>query len=138
MKTVFYKTFIKNLLTQEININTDSFRLILLKPDYVFNTTEESYEDVKAYEVGSQNTGYTPGGKNISLKMVSSPDDKFIYVTGNNVSWDDFSSVFRYAVLCKENGNLVCCIDFENSNTIDKAQLSIEWSVSGIFRFNLE
>ena len=64
--------------------------------------------------------------------------NKFIYVTGNNVSWDSFSSVFRYAVLCKENGNLVCCIDFENSNTIDKAQLSIEWSVSGIFRFNLE
>ena len=138
MKTVFYKTFIKNLLTQEININTDSFRLILLKPDYVFNVAEESYEDVKAHEVSDQNTGYTQGCKNISLRMVSSPDDKFIYVTGTNVSWDSFSSVFRYAVLCKENGNLVCCIDFENSNIVDKAQLSIEWSVSGIFRFNLE
>ena len=84
MKTVFYKTFIKNLLTQEININTDSFRLILLKPDYVFNTTEESYDDIKAYEVSDQNTGYTRGGKNISLRMVSSPDDKFIYLRGNN------------------------------------------------------
>ena len=138
MKTVVYKAFIKNLLTQKINIDTDSFRVVLLKANYVFDSSETSYEDIKAYEVSSDNTGYLPGGKSISLKMSVSPDNDFISVTGNNVSWDSFSSVFRYAVLCKENGNLVCCIDFENSNTIDKAQLSIEWSVGGIFRFTLE
>ncbi len=138
MKTVFYKTFIKNLLTQKINIDTDSFRVALLKTDYVFDNSEISYEDVKAYEVSNVNTGYQSGGKNVSLKMSTSPDGDFIYVTGNNVSWDSFSSTFRYVVIYKEEGDLVCCIDFEKANTVDGAQLSIEWGVNGIFKFILE
>ena len=138
MKTVFYKTFIKNLLTQKINIDTDSFRVALLKTDYVFDNSEISYEDVKAYEVSNVNTGYQSGGKNVSLKMSASPDGDFIYVTGNNVSWDSFSSTFRYVVIYKEEGDLVCCIDFEKANTVDGAQLSIEWGVNGIFKFILE
>ena len=138
MKTVFYKAFIKNLLTQKINIDTDSFRVVLLKPNYVFDSSETSYEDIKAYEVGSDNTGYLSGGKNISLKMSVSPDNDFISVTGNNVSWDSFSSTFKYVVICRDDGDLVCCIDFENANTVDGAQLSIEWGVSGIFKFILE
>lgn len=138
MKTVFYKTFIKNLLTQKINIDTDSFKVALLKTNYVFDSSETSYKNIKAYEVSEDNTGYISGGKNISLKMVASPDNDFIYVTGNNVSWDNFSSTFRYVVIYKDNGDLVCCVDFENNNTINNAQLSIEWGVSGIFKFILE
>ena len=138
MKTVFYKTFIKNLLTQKINIDTDSFKVALLKTNYVFDSSGTSYENIKAYEVGEDNTGYLSGGKNISLKMVTSPDNDFIYVTGNNVSWDNFSATFRYVVIYKDSGDLVCCVDFENNNTINNAQLSIEWGVSGIFKFILE
>lgn len=137
MKTVFYKSFIKNLLTQKINIDNDSFRLILLKPNYTFEVNESSYDDIKAYELDDSNSGYTKGGKNISLSMVSDVDDKFIFVRGNNILWDSFSSTFKYAVLAKEEGDLVCCIDFESANTVDRAQLSLEWGSQGIFKFDL-
>ena len=42
MKTVFYKAFIKNLLTQKINIDTDSFRVVLFIANYVFDSSETS------------------------------------------------------------------------------------------------
>ena len=93
------------------------------------------YTDIDNNPIQADAEGAIPHGR--FLNNLSYEDD-FIYVTGNNVSWDNFSSTFRYVVIYKDNGDLVCCVDFENNNTINNAQLSIEWGVSGIFKFILE
>jgi hypothetical protein len=133
----FYGLFFKSLCNKEIDLDTDSIKLMLCSSTYTPNQDTHQYKSDVSNEITG--TGYTAGGATVGSVVVS-------YNTGTNVlsfdasdvTWTSASITARYAVLYDSSPGsdatrpLIGWIDFGGDVTSTGADFTIAWNASGI------
>lgn len=135
----FFQQFIKLVGDGSIDLDTDTFKIMLVN-NYTFDGTDDEKTDLGAVEIANGN-GYTTGGA--SLTGVT-----WAYNTGNdNTKWDANDVTWTAsggsigpsdgAVIYDDtatNDKLVCYIDFgQEESAGDGTDFKITFNASGIF-----
>jgi len=133
-----YNEFISQLAMQQINLATDSIRVILMAPEYVADTDAHMFlSSILASEITG--VGYTTKGKVLGNVTITKQDlANNVKVTASDVTWANSSLSARYAVLYKDTGDnatspLILCFDFTATKTSVNGDFTIQWAEDGIF-----
>lgn len=109
-KRYVYNIFWKDLLSGGFDIDDKDYRAILLDPEYVFNSSHKTYEDVSLDELQSKG-GYTSGGIPAKLTLAVDSYGRQI-VNCSTLSWRNVSGTLQYVTIYENvSKNLVCTID---------------------------
>ena len=133
-----YGNFFNSLGNKEIDLNSDTFKVMLCTSTYTPDQDLHNYKDDVTNEVTG--TGYTAGGATIL-------NPAFSYTTGTNVfkwdgddvSWASSTITARYAVIYDDTPAtdatkpLIGYVDFGADVSSSSGTFSITWSASGIF-----
>lgn len=125
MASLIYNSFIRDCLVGNVDLDTDSFKVMLTTSAYTENKdTHDKRDDVTNEVTG---TGYTAGGASttVSVAAVDTANDD-VEITIGAASWTTSTITARKAVVYKSRGGassadeLVCVIDF-GSDVISSA-----------------
>ncbi len=117
MPSLIYNSFIRDVLTGAIDLDTDTFRVMLTTSSYTENKdTHDKRDDVTNEITG---TGYTAGGATatVTVAAVDTANDRVV-VTLGGVNWPSSTITARKAVYYKSRGGassadeLVAVVDF--------------------------
>jgi hypothetical protein len=117
MASLIYNSFIRDVLVGNIDMDTDTFKVILTTSAYTENKdTHDKRDDVTNEVTG---TGYTAGGASttVTVAAVDTANDD-VEITIGAASWTTSTITARKAVIYKSRGGassadeLVCVIDF--------------------------
>ena len=131
MADVIYNAFKKNLFNGSIDLDTNTFKCMLVTSAYVPDQDAHEFRSSVTNEVVG--TGYTAGGVTLTTKVISQDN------TNNRAEWDFDDPVWasstitaRGAVIYKDTGNaatdlLVAYIDFgsDKSSSAGEFRLTI-------------
>lgn len=134
----FYGLFFKSLCNKEIDLDSDTLKLMLTTSSYTPNQDTHQYKSSVTNEVSG--TGYTAGGATVGSVSVS-------YNTGTNVlSFDGADASWttatianaRYGVLYDSSPGsdatrpLIGYVDFGGDVSVTAGTLSVVWDAAGI------
>jgi hypothetical protein len=117
MASLIYNSFIRDALVGNIDMDTDTFKVMLTTSAYTENKdTHTKRSDVTNEVTG---TGYTAGGASttVTVAAVDTANDD-VEITIGAASWATSTITARKAVIYKSRGGaasadeLVCVIDF--------------------------
>lgn len=117
MASLIYNSFIRDVLTGAVDMDTDTFKVMLTTSGYTENKdTHAKRSDVTSEVTG---TGYTAGGASttVTVAAVDTTNDR-VEVTIGAASWSTSTITARKAVIYKARGGantadeLVAVIDF--------------------------
>jgi hypothetical protein len=117
MASLIYNSFIRDVLVGNIDMDTDTFKVILTTSAYTENKdTHTKRSDVTNEVTGA---GYTAGGASttVTVAAVDTANDD-VEITIGAASWTTSTITARKAVIYKSRGGassadeLVCVIDF--------------------------
>jgi hypothetical protein len=117
MASLIYNSFIRDVLVGNIDMDTDTFKVILTTSAYTENKDSHDKRDDVTNEVTG--TGYTAGGASttVTVAAVDTANDD-VEITIGAASWTTSTITARKAVVYKSRGGassadeLVCVIDF--------------------------
>jgi hypothetical protein len=117
MASLIYNSFIRDVLVGNIDMDTDTFKVILTTSAYTENKDSHDKRDDVTNEVTG--TGYTAGGASttVTVAAVDTANDD-VEITIGAASWATSTITARKAVVYKSRGGassadeLVCVIDF--------------------------
>lgn len=117
MASLIYNSFIRDVLTGAIDLDTDTFKVMLTTSAYTENKDTHAKRSSVTNEVTG--TGYTAGGASttVSVAAVDTTNDR-VDVTIGAASWTTSTITARKAVIYKSRGGassadeLVAVIDF--------------------------
>ena len=117
MASLIYNSFIRDVLVGNIDMDTDTFKVILTTSAYTENKDSHDKRDDVTNEVTG--TGYTAGGASttVTVAAVDTANDD-VEITIGAASWSTSTITARKAVVYKSRGGassadeLVCVIDF--------------------------
>ena len=117
MASLIYNSFIRDVLVGNIDMDTDTFKVILTTSSYTENKDSHDKRDDVTNEVTG--TGYTAGGASttVTVAAVDTANDD-VEITIGAASWTTSTITARKAVIYKSRGGassadeLVCVIDF--------------------------
>jgi hypothetical protein len=117
MASLIYNSFIRDVLVGNIDMDTDTFKVILTTSAYTENKDTHDKRDDETNEVTG--TGYTAGGASttVTVAAVDTANDD-VEITIGAASWATSTITARKAVVYKSRGGassadeLVCVIDF--------------------------
>ncbi|MEZ0366821.1 hypothetical protein ACAG26_24410 [Mycobacterium sp. pUA109] len=130
-----YGGFLKSLGNKQINLNSDTFMVMLLSSSYTPSDTHQYQSDVSSYEITG--TGYTAGGATIASTATSYASDVLTF-TGGNVSWGSSSISAAYAVVydstpgAAASNPLVGYVNFGGTISDTSGTFEVTWNASGI------
>lgn len=139
MATKLYGSLPAKTFNKEIDLDTDTIKVMLLTSAYTPNQDTHDYlDDVVGNEVTG--TGYTAGGAVLSSKTVT-------YDAGTNtfkfdaadVTWASSSITARYAVVYDDSGAsnatkpLIGYFDFVTDRASSNGDFVVRWGADGIF-----
>lgn len=136
-----YTNFLNTVANEEINFNTDEFKVMLVSSGYTPNISAHRYKsDVVGEATG---TGYTAGG--ITLTNVQyTIDGTTATFSADNPHWDELDiDNLRYVVVYDNTPTLdtqkplLCYIDLGDTLNILNAEVEVIWNVNGILRFTI-
>ena len=112
------------LLKGDIDFDSDSFIIILMKPSFSFDIdSHENYSDVSASEVDTA-FGYTQGTKSVTIDgsvVMDTANDRG-YVNFNNVTWTATGTIVALGAIIYDdtvaNDPIVGYIDFASNQTV--------------------
>lgn len=138
-----YKQFYNALLNKEIDIDSDTIKLALLKGTYTPDMKQDdAFADVVAYETTSSD--YTTGGETVSnISVTSSTANYDITIDGDDVTWSSVTLSATYACLYASlstnnaNNKLICLIDFGATEASNAGDFTVQWGSSGILKINV-
>ena len=133
----FFGKFFVSLCNKEIDLDSDSLKLLLVNSSYTPNQDTHQYKSDVSNEVTG--TGYTAGGATVSSVTVS-------YNSGTNtlsfdaadVTWATASITARYGILYDASPGsdatrpLIGYIDFGGDVTSTGADFTVVWDAAGI------
>ena len=136
MANVIYNSFFADSKKAQINLETDTIKVMLVTSTYVPNIdTHTKRSDVTNEVVG---TGYTAGGATLGSKTVTQNNttDAGVFDAAD-VTWTASTITARGAVLYKDTGvaandNLIAYIDFGTDQISSNGNFTIQWNASGI------
>jgi len=137
---MIYNGFKKKILDGEINLATDTIKVMLVTSTYVPNIDTHLFKsDVTNEVVG---TGYTAGGATITNPVVSqdNTDNEGVY-DADDISWPASTITARGAVIYKDTGvastsPLIAYIDFGADKSTSNGILTIQFNAEGILNLN--
>ena len=131
----FYDSYWQSLNNKELNLLSDTIKLMLTTVSYVPNRGTDRYKSSVTNEVSG--TGYTAGGTTIG-SMANSITGNVYTITGANASWPGSTFTARIAVLYDSTPAtdatrpLIGYVDFGADQSPSAGTLSVTWNASGI------
>lgn len=133
----YYSLFFTSLGNKEIDLNSDTFKVMLTTSTYTPNQDTHQYKSDVTNEVTG--TGYTTGGVSIgSLTMSYNSGTNVWSFDGADATWTSSTLTARYAVLYDSTPGsdatrpLVGYVDFGTDLTTSSSTLSVIWDATGI------
>jgi hypothetical protein len=131
----FYDNYWTSLNGKQINLLSDTIKLMLTTSAYTPNRGTDQYKSSVTNEVSG--TGYTATGTTIT-GMGNSIASNVYTITGANASWPGATFTARYAVLydatpaTDATRPLIGYVDFQTDQSPSNGTLSVTWNASGI------
>jgi hypothetical protein len=131
----FYDCYWQSLNNKEINLLSDTIKLMLATSAYTPNRGTDRYQSAVTNEVVG--TGYTAGGATVG-SMANSIATNIYTITGANVSWPSATFTCRYGILVDATPAtaatrpLIGYVDFTTDQSPSNGTLSVTWNASGI------
>lgn len=137
MANIIYNSFKKNLMKSNVNLATDTLKLMLVKSNYTPDMDlHEFVATVTTFE--ATGAGYTAGGAALQNKNVTqdNTNDKAVF-DADDVKWSNSTITARYAVIYKDTGivttsPLIGCIDFGAEKSSENHDFIVQWDAAGI------
>lgn len=137
----WYGLAAQSMLNKEIDVDSDTLKLMLVTTGYSFNQDTHRYKSSITNEVSG--SGYTAGGATLSGVSVSyNTSTNVLSFDANDVSWDPVTltgaNAAAGAVLYNSSPGsdatrpLLIYIDFEDTFEPQGGELTIEWAAGGI------
>lgn len=130
--------FLTSLATKLINLDTDTFNVVLLNNSFTPTDTFQFESSISAFEITG--TGYTAGGTTIvgGLSISYNATTKTLTLTGANVEWLTSTINAWYAVIVDVTPGsaaanpLVGYVNFGGEESDTAGTFQINWNASGI------
>lgn len=143
MASKMYGSLLGKAFNKEIDFDTDTIKVALLKNTYSPNQdVHATYADVVGSEVTG--TGYTAGGAALNGKTVTyDAANNVTVLDADDVTWANSTITARYAVIYDDAGGtsgekaLMGYVDFGVDQASTNGNFTITWDASGIFRFTV-
>lgn len=133
-----YDSFTRDLGNGAIDLDTDSFKILLTTSSYTPSLTTHAKRSDITNEVSG--TGYTAGGAALgSVTWTLDTTNHRTAFDAADSSWSTATFTARYAVIYKSRGGLssadelVCLVDFGADQTVAGATFTITWASGGVF-----
>lgn len=133
----WYGLAFKSLFNKEIDIDTDTLKLMLCTSTYTPNQDTHQYKSSVTNEVTG--TGYTAGGATVgSITVAYNTGTNVLSIDGADVTWSSSSITARYAVLYDSTPAtdatrpLIGYVDFGADVTSTAANFAVVWDAAGI------
>lgn len=132
-----YGGFLLSLVNKEIDLDTDSIKVMLVTSSYTPNQDTHRYKSSVTGE--SSGTGYTAGG--VALASVAVTYDaatNTVKFDADDVAWNASTVTARYAVIYDGSPGsdatrpLIAYVDFGEDVSTTSGTFQITWSSSGI------
>lgn len=127
-----YGQAINNIATKQINLNTDSLKVMLCSSAYTpAQNTHSKKSDITGEVTGA---GYTAGGAVIA-NTAATYANGVVTLDGDDVTWADSTITARYAIVYDDtstNDLLICYFDFESDESSSAGPFKLQWNASGI------
>jgi hypothetical protein len=131
----FYDCYWQSLNNKEINLLSDTIKLMLTTNAYVPNRGTDRYKSSVTNEVSG--TGYTAGGATVG-SIANAIASNVYTISGANVSWASSTFTTRIGVLYDSTPStdatrpLIGFVDFTTDQSPSNGTLSVTWNASGI------
>lgn len=132
MASIVYNSFLEDLGRGDIDLDTDTFKVLLVENTYTEDKTHMTRADVVGDE--ATGTGYTAGGETTTLTLTKDNVNDRLDVEFSNVSWANSTITAAGAVIYKDNGGaasgdpLVCFVDFNQDISSTNAAFAVTFS----------
>lgn len=139
MASIIYNSFKADIMSGNIDLDTDTIKVLLVTSSYTPNAAHAKLSSI-TNEVAS-GSGYTTGGKVIANKTVALVGSNGVF-DGDDVTWTSSTITARGAVLYKSRGGaasadeLLAYIDFTTDKSSSDGNFSIQWNASGILQIS--
>ncbi|MBZ4564628.1 hypothetical protein GBQ45_14290 [Mycobacterium avium subsp. hominissuis] len=138
MTAALYGGFLQSLANKQINLNTDSFHVMLLGSGYTPSDAHRYQSDIAAQEITG--TGYTAGGQALSSVTTSYASNTLTF-TANNISWGPDSTISaQYAAIvdvtpgAAASNPLIGYVNYGELVSDTDGTFEIDWNAAGIFQ----
>ncbi|PBA43511.1 hypothetical protein CKJ63_03360 [Mycobacterium avium] len=139
MTAALYGGFLQSLANKQINLNTDSFHVMLLGSGYTPSDAHRYQSDIAAQEITG--TGYTAGGQALS-SVTTSYASKTLTLTAANIAWANSSIAAQYAAIVDVTPGsaaanpLIGYVNFGQLVSDTNGTFEIDWNAAGIFQIS--
>jgi hypothetical protein len=137
MANVLYNSAKVDIATGQIDLDTDSFKVMLVTSSYTPDPDAHNRRDDITNEVVG--TGYTTGGTALVSPAVTQDNtNDLMKFDATDTSWSTSTITARGAVIYKSRGGassadeLLCYIDFSTDKSSTAGTFTIQWNASGI------
>lgn len=130
-----YGGFLKSLANKQINLNSDTFKVMLLTNGYTPSDAHQYQTDLGANEITG--TGYSAGGAALSGVTVSYASNTLTF-TASATSWTSSTFTAYYAVIVdvtpgtSSTNPLIGYVNFGGAESDTNGTFQITWNASGI------
>lgn len=138
MADLIYNSFFTDLSKGNIDLDTDTFKLMLVTSAYTPTKTHAKRSDITNEVTG---TGYTAGGATLANVTVTQDDtNDLAKFDADDVSWANSTITARGAVLYKARGGassadeLVKYFDFGSDQSSVGAAFTVQFNANGILQ----
>jgi len=129
MASVIYNNFLGNLAAKAINVDTDTFKVMLVTSAYTPNVDTHANRSSVTNEITG--TGYTGGGNTVNVTATLNTTNDRVDIVLPGTTWTTSTLTARGAVYYLSTGTagtdlLVCYIDFvtDKSSSADTFTLT--------------
>lgn len=134
MASFIYNSFKEYLGDGTIDMDNDSFKVILLGTGHTPDATNTQYSNISGNELANGN-GYTTGGNTLA-NVVWSRTAGTVKFDADDPVWTSATFDARYAAIFDDtaaNDLLVCLIDFGGTKSVSNGTFTINFHADGIF-----
>lgn len=139
MADVIYNSFFRDLSNGSIDLDTDTFKLMLVTSSYTANSDTHAKRSDITNEVSG--TGYTAGGATLASVTLTldNTGDQVVWDAAD-VTWSSSTITARGAVLYKSRGGassadeLVKYFDFGSDQSSSNGNFTVQFNASGILQ----
>lgn len=132
-----YGLFIKSILNQEVDINTDTLKTMLCSSAYVPNQDTHQYKSSVTNEITG--AGYTAGGVGLTdVTVVYDASTHKLTFDADDAQWTNATFTARYAVIYDATpaGDSQRCligyVDFGADISVSAGAFTVSWASTGI------
>lgn len=132
-----YGGFLESLGNKQINLNSDTFNVMLLGSGYTPLDSHRYQSDISSNEISG--TGYTAGGQALTGVSVSYTSDTLTFAA-TNLSWTSSTITAWYAAIVdvtpgsSSTNPLIGYVSFGQAESDTNGTFEINWNAAGIFQ----